>query len=205
LLHFWHEMRSKTQLAVRTQERVDEITRQPDGVFVVRTARGEYRAWTVILALGRRGTPRKLGIPGEELPKVMYSLLDAEAYTGAKILVVGGGDSAVETALGLAYQKGNRVTLSYRGAAFTRIKERNAQRLRQEGRIDVILNSQPKEVRERSVLLDVAGAVREIPNDYVWVFAGGTPPNEFLAKAGVRLGTQDLTTAVREAATAAGR
>jgi len=205
LLRFWHDLRDENKLAVRTQERVDEITRQPDGVFTVRTARREYRAWTVILALGRRGTPRKLGIPGEELQKVMYSLLDAEAYTGAKILVVGGGDSAVETALGLAYQKGNRVTLSYRGAAFTRIKERNAQRLRQESRIDVILNSQPKEIRERSVLLDVAGAVREVPNDYVWVFAGGTPPNEFLAKVGVRLGVQDLTTAGREAAAAAGR
>jgi thioredoxin reductase len=205
LLRFWHELRDKTKLAVRTQERVEAITRQPDGVFVVRTARGEYRAWTVILALGRRGTPRKLGVPGEELPKVMYSLLDAEAYTGAKILVVGGGDSAVETALGLAYQKGNRVTLSYRGTAFTRIKERNAQRLRQECRIDVILNSQVKEIRAHAVLLDVAGAVRELPNDYVWVFAGGTPPNEFLAQVGVRLGAQDLTAACREAATAVAR
>lgn len=206
LLDFWHELRSKTKLAVRTQERVDEITRQPDGVFVVRTARGEYRAWTVILALGRRGTPRKLGVPGEELPKVMYSLLDAEAYTGAKILVVGGGDSAVETALGLAYQKGNRVTLSYRREAFTRIKERNAQRLKQEtgsGRLTVIFNSQPTEIRERSVLLEVGGAVREIPNDYVWVLAGGTPPNEFLAKVGVRLGPQDLTKACAAAAVAA--
>jgi thioredoxin reductase len=134
----------------------------------------------------------------------MYSLLDAEAYTGATILVVGGGDSAVETALGLAYQKGNRVTLSYRGAAFTRIKERNAQRLRQEsGRIEVLLNSQAKEIRERSVLVDVAGAVREIPNDYVWVLAGGTPPNAFLAKVGVRLGPQDLTDACHAAAVAA--
>ena len=208
LLRFWHELRTETKLVVRTQEKVDEITRQPDGVFVVRTARGEYRAWTVILALGRRGTPKKLGVPGEERPKVMYSLLDAEAYTGAKILVVGGGDSAVEAALGLAHQKGNRVTLSYRRDAFTRIKERNAQRLRQETaakRITVLLNSQPTEIREHSVLLDVAGAVREIPNDYVWVFAGGTPPNEFLAKVGVRLGSQDLTAACRAAAGAAAR
>jgi thioredoxin reductase (NADPH) len=208
LLQFWHDLRSETKLVVRTHERVDEITRQPDGVFLVKTSRAEYRAWTVILALGRRGTPRKLGVPGEELPKVMYSLLDAEAYTGARILVVGGGDSAVETALGLAYQKGNRVTLSYRRDAFSRIKERNAQRMRQEaasGRIAVLFNSQPTAIRERSVLLDVAGAVREIPNDYVWVFAGGTPPNEFLTRVGVRLGPQDLTSVCHDAAQAAGR
>ena len=80
----------------------------------------------MILALGRRGTPRKLGIPGEELPKVMYGLIEADAYVNSRILVVGGGDSAVEAAMGLAYQKGNQVTLSYRQEEFSRIKERNA-------------------------------------------------------------------------------
>src|SRR6185369_3032240 len=100
-----------------------------DGGFTIETTKGRYRAWTVVLALGRRGTPRKLGVPGEELPKVMYGLIDAEAYRNARILVVGGGDSAVEAALGLAHQAGNRVVLSYRGAEFTRLKARNAQRL----------------------------------------------------------------------------
>jgi thioredoxin reductase len=162
----------------------------------VRTPKGQYRAWTVILALGRRGTPRKLDIKGEDLPKVMYSLIEADAYTGAKIVVVGGGDSAVEAAMGLAHQKGNHVTLSYRREAFSRIKERNTQRLPEytkSGRLTVIFNSQPVEIREKSLLLDVAGQVREIPNDYVWVFAGGTPPNEFLQKVGVQLGPRDLT------------
>ena len=109
---------------------------------------------------------------------------------------MGGGDSAVEAALGLAHQKGNRVTLSYRREAFSRIKERNSQRLPEYtkgGRLQVIFNSQPVEIRERSVLLDVAGTVRELPNDYVWVFAGGTPPNEFLEKVGAQLGPRDLT------------
>ncbi len=127
---------------------------------------------------------------------MMYSLIEADAYTGAQILVVGGGDSAVEAAVGLAHQKGNRVTLSYRREAFSRIKERNSQRLPEytkNGRLPVIFNSQPVEIRERSVLLDVAGTVRELPNDYVWVFAGGTPPNEFLEKVGVQLGPRDLT------------
>ncbi len=196
LLRFWQKLHGRAGLRVNTNERVEDIQRAPDGVFTVRTPKGNYRAWTVILALGRRGTPRKLGIPGEELPKVMYSLIEADAYTGAKILVVGGGDSAVEAAMGLAHQKGNQVTLSYRREAFSRIKERNATRLPdyiKAGRLHVVFNSQPVEIREQSVILDMAGQVRELPNDYVWVFAGGTPPNEFLEKVGVRLGQRDLT------------
>ncbi len=196
LLAFWQKLHRQAGLKVNTNEKVEDIRREADGSFVVHTSQGQYRAWTVILALGRRGIPRKLGIKGEELAKVMYSLIEAEAYAGAKILVVGGGDSAVEAAMGLAHQKGNRVTLSYRREAFSRIKERNTQRLPEytkTGRLQVIFESQPVEIRERSVLLDVAGTVREMANDFVWVFAGGTPPNEFLEKVGVRLGQRDLT------------
>src|SRR6267378_589746 len=163
---------------LRFWEKVDKIQREADGTFAIETNKARYRTWTVILALGRRGTPRKLGVPGEELGKVMYGLIEAEAYTDAHILVVGGGDSAVEAALGLAHQRGNKVTLSYRKEAFSRIKERNAQ---------------PVEIRERAVRLDVNGEVREIANDYVWVFAGGTPPSEFLQKVGVQVGLRDLT------------
>ena len=162
----------------------------------MRSSGGIYRARSVVLALGRRGTPRKLGIPGEELPKVMYGLIEAEAYVNAKILVVGGGDSAVEAALGLAHQKGNQVTLSYRQGEFSRIKERNAQRIADAIRtkkIRVLFNSRPVEVREKSVLIDHEGTVSEIPNDWVWVFAGGEPPKAFLEKVGVAMGNQDLT------------
>ncbi|HYL56026.1 MAG TPA: NAD(P)-binding domain-containing protein [Gemmatimonadales bacterium] len=196
LLQFWSKLHGRAGLEVRTGEKVEDIQRDPDGIFSVKTTKAQYRAWTVILALGRRGTPRKLGIKGEELSKVMYSLIETEAYTGAKILVVGGGDSAVEAAMGLAHQKGNQVTLSYRQEAFSRIKERNVQRLPEytkSGRLKVVFNSQPVEIRAKSVLLDVAGKIQEIPNDYVWVFAGGIPPNEFLQKVGVRVGQQDLT------------
>lgn len=196
LLKFWQKLHGRAELHVNTHEKVEDIKKGADGSFTVQTPKGHYRAWTVILALGRRGTPRKLEIKGEELPKVMYSLIEADAYKGAKILVVGGGDSAVEAAMGLAHQKGNQVTLSYRREAFSRIKERNVQRLPEytkSGRLNVIFNSQPVEIRAQSVLLEVAGRVREIPNDYVWVFAGGTPPNEFLQKVGVQLGPRDLT------------
>jgi putative YpdA family bacillithiol system oxidoreductase len=205
LLALWRKIHKETGLAVRTGEKVETITRESDGIFTVVTGRARYRARAVILALGRRGSPRKLEIPGEELPKVMYSLLDAEAYTGMKILVVGGGDSAVETALGLAHQRGNTVTLSYRKGEFSRIKERNAQRVKEyikAGKLTVIFNSQPVEVRERSVVLDVAGAKRELPNDYVWVLAGNLPPNDFLQQIGVQLGSKDLT---KEASAAARR
>lgn len=201
LLRFWDQAASKAGLKVRTQERVDAIRLEPDGAYTVETTKGRYRALSVVLAIGRRGTPRKLDIPGEELPKVMYSLIHAEAYTGSNILVVGGGDSAVEAAMGLAYQKGNRVTLSYRKDVFSRLKERNNQRIREcirSGKLTVIFNSEPVEIREQSVLLKVQGGTRELPNDFVWVFAGGTPPNAFLAQVGVQLGREDLAAKVQE-------
>src|SRR5690606_11075162 len=112
------------------------------------------------------------------------------------ILVVGGGDSAVEAALGLAHQRGNRVTLSYRGEAFTRIKERNAQRLREAergGKLRVLYRSAVREIREKAVGLDVAGQPGELANDWVWIFAGGEPPRAFLEKVGVATGETDLT------------
>jgi thioredoxin reductase len=98
--------------------------------------------------------------------------------------------------LGLAHQRGNKVTLSYRKEAFSRIKERNAQRIAESaksGKVQVIFNSQPLEILPNAVRLEVAGATREIANDWVWVFAGGTPPNEFLGKVGVQIGPRDLT------------
>jgi thioredoxin reductase (NADPH) len=203
LIEFWAEVIKKGDVKVRTQEKVEAIERDESGIFRIRSTRGTYRARHVILALGRRGTPRKLGIPGEALPKVMYSLIEAEAYVNAKILVVGGGDSAVEAALGLAYQKGNQVTVSYRQAEFNRIKERNAQKLReamQARKIRVLYESQPTEVREKSVMISTAGQVTELPNDWMWVFAGGEPPNAFLQKVGVTMGNQDLTRAAGDEA-----
>lgn len=196
LIKFWQKLHGRAGLTVKTHEKVEQIHKEPDGLFTVETPKGRYRAWTVVLALGRRGTPRKLGVPGEERGKVMYGLIEAEAYTDATILVVGGGDSAVEAAMGLAHQRGNRVTLSYRRDSFSRIKERNLQRLPEYtkgARLQIIFNSQPVEIGERAVRLDVAGSIREIPNDYVWVFAGGTPPSDFLKAIGVQVGPKDLT------------
>ena len=196
LLEFWNDVFKKSGLVVNTYERVETVSKDDEGVFIVKTTKASYRARHVVLALGRRGTPRKLDVTGEEHPKVMYSLIEADAYTNAHILVVGGGDSAVEAAMGLAHQKGNKVTLSYRKDGFSRIKERNTIRVQEcvdRKILEVIFNSQPVEIRDKTVMLEVGGAVREMPNDYVWVFAGGIPPNEFLTKAGIQLGQRDMT------------
>lgn len=196
LLAFWDMVLNRADFNVRTDEKVEDIQKGANGVFTVVTANNQYRARAVVLALGRTGTPRKLGVKGEELPKVMYRLIEADHYVNKQILVVGGGDSAVEAAMGLAYQVGNKVTLSYRQSAFARIKERNAQHIAdciRKGKVNVLFNSSPVEFKENSVVIDVSGARQEIPNDFVWIFAGGTPPNDFLKKIGVAFGACDLT------------
>lgn len=198
LLDLWAKVVRETRLRVRTGARVEQVRGDADGVFTVETPGGIHRARSVVLAIGRRGTPRKLGIPGEELPKVMYHLLDAESYRGKRILVVGGGDSAVEAALGLAHQPGNRVTLSYRRDAFSRLKKRNEDRIAEAMKrraVDVVFSSTPLEVRPASVVLDARNARRELANDYVWVFAGGTAPAEFLERIGVKMGAHTLSAA----------
>ena len=207
LLEFWDKITAHEEFRVQGNETVESIRHQPDGSFLVATPKGEYRGGSVVLAIGRSGVPQKLGVQGEDLPKVMYRLLEADHYIGKDILIVGGGDSAVEAAMGLAVQKGNRVTLSYRKNAFSRIKERNANRLQDAMRspqLRVILNSIPVEITETRVILDVNGTQQEIPNDFVWIFAGGVAPNEFLKKIGIQFGVQNLTLeAVQEAREAA--
>ena len=207
LLSFWDMVLNRSDFNVRTGESVEDIQKESDGTLTVSTNTNQYHARAVVLALGRTGTPRKLGVPGEELPKVMYRLIEADHYINKKILVVGGGDSAVEAAMGLASQKGNVVTLSYRKEEFSRIKERNSQRIQEfmrTGKLRVIFNSVPTKITKESVVLEIAGSTEEIPNDYVWIFAGGLPPNDFLKKIGVGFGMHDLTLeASREAKHAA--
>ena len=196
LLAFWDMILNRADFNVSTGEKVEDVRKGEDGIFTVLTGTNQYRALAVILALGRAGEPRKLGVKGEELPKVMYRLIEADHYINKRILVVGGGDSAVEAAMGLANQAGNQVTLSYRSEQFSRIKERNAKRIEdcvRSGKVKVLFNSNPVEFKPESVALEVAGSQQEIPNDYVWIFAGGNPPNTFLKKIGVGFGARDLT------------
>lgn len=195
LLAFWDMVLNRSDFRCVTSEKVEHIAKE-DGIFTVKSANNEYRTRAVILALGKTGTPRKLGVVGEELPKVMYRLIEADHYINKKILVVGGGDSAVEAAMGLANQAGNKVTLCYRSAQFSRIKERNAKRIEdcmRNGKVEVLFETNPREFKSESVVLDVKGEVREIPNDFVWIFAGGIPPFDFLKKIGIQFGMRDMT------------
>ena len=196
LLAIWHEILQKVDFKFRKGEKVEEVKKNDDGIFTITTTKAQYRSHAVVLALGKGGIPRKLGVKGEELSKVMYRLIEADHYVNKKILVIGGGDSAIEAAMGLSHQAGNKVTLSYRKEGFTRLKDRNEKRIQEsmkKGKVEVIFNSMPVEFKPNSVILDVGGKQRELPNDYVWVFAGGEPPTAFLKKIGVRVGLRDMT------------
>jgi len=194
LLDVWEEILSKTKLHVRTGEKVTDVQRT-DNLFRVVTPYKSYVAANVVLALGRRGTPRKLGVPGEQLSKVTYRLLDAETYQDCDVLVVGGGDSAVEAAIGLALQGTNRVTLSYRKDSFSRLKDRNRKHLEEEirrKRITVLFNSTVLEILPQGVILQAPEGVRTISNTYVFIFAGGEMPFDFLKQVGVTFQAQEI-------------
>jgi thioredoxin reductase/NAD-dependent dihydropyrimidine dehydrogenase PreA subunit len=189
LLKVWQTIIQKTGLQVRTRHRVERIEKV-GGHFVVATADAAFRTRNVVLAMGRRGSPRRLGVPGEDLPGVFYDIVEMEAFAGRRVLVVGGGDSAIESAVGLANQKGTEVSLSYRGDAFARIKDRNRAKLDAEsarGRITVLLKSEVREIRPGCVVLDVAGQPRIQPGCDVIIRIGGDPPYEFLKRIGVRI------------------
>ena len=190
LLDFWQGVVRKTGLKVRFNERMEAIERAGGG-FVVKTTRGAYNARAVLLAVGRRGTPRKLEVPGEELPKVVYRLVDAEQYRGQRVLVVGGGDSALEAALALAEQPGTKVALSYRGDAFNRVKPKNRERLEAAGkRIQVLLGSTVERIGAREVALRLGERSMSLPNDAVVVSAGGVLPTDLLKAIGIEFETK---------------
>jgi thioredoxin reductase/ferredoxin len=190
LLSLLGERIAARRLDVRFGERLEAI-RGGEGAFEVATSAAIHRARYVVLALGRRGTPRKLGVPGEERGKVMYQLRDAETYKRQRILVVGGGDSAIEAAVGLARQAGNDVTLSYRKSAFHRVKQKNQatiDSMRQKGKLRVAFASEVVEIEEDRVRLRTGNETENLGNDYVFVFIGGDPPYRFLESLGVHFG-----------------
>ena len=141
--------------------------------------------------MGRRGAPRKLGAKGEDLPKTLYQLVDAHSYQNKNLLIVGGGDSAVEAAIGLGRQKGNKVSISYRQAKFARVKKKNEERINElirEKKVRPIFDSNLLEIKEKTVVLKVGDDITEIPNDYVFIFAGGEPPFKMLQEMGIAFG-----------------
>ena len=192
LLEFWKEAERKTGVKINYRERVEDITRERGG-FVVKTSRAQYRARTVLLAIGRRGTPRKLNVPGEELPKVVYRLIDPEQYAGQRVLVVGGGDSALEAAASVAESGSGGVVLSYRGEAFDRAKARNRDRVQaaaRTGSLQVMLQSNVKKIDREQVAIERGGEMLHMENDAVIVSAGGVLPSDFLRRVGISVETK---------------
>lgn len=192
LLDFWAGVVKNTGLKIHFQECLQDIARDGDG-FVVHTSAGHHRARSVLLAMGRRGTPRKLDVPGEDSAKVVYRLVDAEQYRGQAVLVVGGGDSALEAALDLAAQPGTDVSLSYRGEAFSRVKQKNRQRLDDAvaaGQMRLMLGSVVEAIEADQVRLRSGSASQTLRNDAVIVCAGGLLPTPLLQKVGIRFETK---------------
>ena len=192
LLEFWQGVVERTGLKVSFRECLQGI--DPDGEgFVVRTDRGRYRTRSVLLALGRRGTPRKLDVPGEESSKVVYRLIDPAQYDGLAVLVVGGGDSALEAALALAERPGTTVTLSYRSAAFSRVKAKNRLALEQaqrDGSLRVEMESTVTSIEPQQVHLKARNGALTLPNDAVLVCAGGLLPTPLLQSTGIAFDTK---------------
>jgi len=191
LLELWTGIESRVGLDIHYRERLDGVERDGDG-FCVTTPRGSYTARSLVLAIGRRGTPRKLGVPGEEQPKVVYGLVDPTQYAGLHVLVVGGGDSALEAAHGLAEHPGTTVTLSYRGDGFNRAKAPNREKIaaaEAAGRVHVFLRSSVTGIGRDCVRIRTGEDEKEIPNGAVIVCAGGILPTGFLHSIGIETET----------------
>jgi thioredoxin reductase (NADPH) len=188
LLELWDKVISGNNIQLMENSKVETIIKE-DGLFRIKTVKGdEFSSSRVLLAIGRRGTPRKLNVPGETKEKVAYRLLEPDEIYGKDIVVVGGGDAAVESALMLADK--NKVVLSYRNEVFNRIKPGNTaalERAKAKGELEIIFSSNIVSIEDGTVSISTGteGEVRTIPNDLVYIFAGGELPTQFLEKAGV--------------------
>ena len=191
LISLWAEVISKNNIKISENEKVESIIKDGE-LFNVTTVKGSYTSSAVILAIGRRGSPRKLGVPGEERDKVFYRLLEPELIENKKILVVGGGDSAIESAILLAHGS-NKVSLSYRSDSFSRCKPKNLENVNSysaAGKLEVLFSTNVVEIRENSVVLNRGGNqddTFELENDLVYIFAGGELPTKFLEKTGIKI------------------
>lgn len=191
LIELWDSVVKKSGIRITYGTSLEKLEHAP-GIINVVTSKGTYTATCVLLAIGRRGTPRRLEVPGEELSKVVYRLIEPEQFRGNNALVVGGGDSALEAALLLAEEPGTRVTLSYRSDSFGRVKAKNRERIEaaeRAGKISVLLSSQVQQIAEASVTLTHAGKPAKIPNDVVIICAGGVLPTSLLKEVGIKVDT----------------
>ncbi len=193
LMRQWQQIAHKYRVRINAGERMEKIEQDPQGGYIVTTARGRYSTQVVLLAIGRRGTPRQLGVPGEDKTKVCYRLVDPQQYRGLHVLVVGGGDSALEAAWSISKEPGTRVTLSYRSAAFSRAKPKNRKKIEQAaeaGRVRILFNSNVKRICDREVEISCENETLRIANDRVIISAGGILPTGMLKALGVQVDTK---------------
>jgi thioredoxin reductase (NADPH) len=192
LLTFWTSITRENGIKINFSERMEGITKTESG-FLVKTSKDGHKTKNVLLAIGRRGTPRKLGVAGEEQAKVVYRLIDAEQYRGLHVLVVGGGDSAAEAALAIAAEPGTTVSVSSRGDdILTRPKEKNRMRLKElatQGKVKIFLKTSVKLIGTDTVTVEQKGKSYSLKNDAVIICAGGTLPTPMLKEIGVMVDT----------------
>jgi len=192
LLKVWKDVARRTGLKIKYGEQVKNIA-QRGSAFEVRTTRGSYLTASVLLAIGRRGTPRKLNVEGEDQAKVVYRLVDPQQYKQQHVLVVGGGDSALEAAASIAMQPGTNVTLSHRRDAFSRANVKSRKRVeiaQRSGRLNILLQSSVKRIGRHDAEIEQKGRQMRIKNDAVIVCAGGVLPTAFLESIGITVETK---------------
>lgn len=189
LIELFVDLVARARLEVREHAEVERVTARPQGFTVI--ARGlEVSAGRVLLAIGRRGAPRRLGVPGDHLPHVVYSIEEPAAHAGQRAVVVGGGDSAIETALALAAQPGATVTLVHRGADFGRSKPDNQRALesaRANQGLEVLASATVREVTAQHLLVLAGGEPRRLAADLVVCCLGAELPSAWLRALGVGL------------------
>lgn len=193
LMKFWNEIARRFKVKINYKEGVTSIERRSN-YFVVDSTKRQYKTKTILLAIGRRGTPRKLDIPGEDMPKVVYRLSDPDEYKRKRVLIVGGGDSALEAAISIAALGNAKPTLVYRNAAFNRAKKKNRDKVREAakaGKLRVLMSSQPKAIGDRYADIKLKdGSTKRIKNDAVIICAGGVLPTGFLQSIGIKITTK---------------
>ncbi len=194
LIDIWRQALRQNEVIINENEKVEAISKDR-GIFKVTSSKGTYTSKGIVMAIGRRGSPRKLGVPGEEKEKVAYRLLDPELIQDKKVLIVGGGDSAIENAMMVADADiRNVVTIAYRGDNFSRLKPGNIENISiaiANKRIVAMFNTNVQEIFDDKVALTLKDQPEPavIENDLVYIFAGGTLPTEFLQKVGVSFQT----------------
>ena len=195
LVELWADIQTRFSVPFKSHQLVRTVAAAPDGMWVVRSDTEEFRTANVVLALGTRGSPRRLGVPGEELPKVHYRLLEPQEFAGKHTLVVGGGNSAVETALSLSDFGGcASVSISYRRDQFVRCRSDNRRRIEEalaQGSVRALMSTEVLRIEPDRVALGSGGSAPQVlANDAIIAQLGGTSPSEVLKSFGIELVTK---------------